>query len=431
MSRDRMDAIYARRQKHQQEKKMAVAVNQNQNALSSIHLSNEKPQVSSSFQVRPKSSQPSIQPQPSSVSSSIVSENRKSSVRKPMSSAVALNEPVSSASSSKRFLQPPSLPAPQVQMRTRPSPVVKDLLDSDFDSLNDSDSDDDNHSVTNHKSNGVKFSADIPISQAKSNQDDSEADEQSEDFDEEIVIKKPSKSSIAFTEEKSVVLPQEKAMAQQPPQEAIEQQTKRGRGRPSKSSLTAKQASSPVLQPQTPAPIKQPIVTLDSQGIFEESNNNEETEEDAPQETTGKILPRQTIRRLIAKADIKHMASDILDTAEEVLAELISDVVINPANNGVITGGFMHKLINNEFRNEEDELPDEPLLTPNCFQRFITPILQSNARTIKRDAVLLLHLYAEAYLVKMVRAADMVASASKRSRVCGDDLTVAFHIHTL
>ena len=71
------------------------------------------------------------------------------------------------------------------------------------------------------------------------------------------------------------------------------------------------------------------------------------------------------------------------------------------------------------------------MISPTTFDRFARAVFDTKGIVMKRDACYLFHLYCEAYLTKMIKAADLVASASKRSRVQGSDLTIAYHIYNM
>ncbi len=430
-----MDAVFARRQKHQQEKRLAVQtpnINQSQN---------NKQQNITSFvaKSKPLSSQTPTQ----------ILENKR--ITPIVASKVPSNnyssKPLTAANVAK------------ISGNRKPSPKIEDDEASNSDSF---DEEDDNRSIVSN----ISTTSSIRSSQRKVPEvfdqeteeeqninkffDDLELSEQSEESSDDLFEKKrvqkvpekqlpkhePVEQVVETPSSKKSIKSSRKEETNKTIQDAhnnisfnvdsepVESVVKKGRGRPIRAKLQEKLQEKET-QPE-PTPVKNQIDHLsavEADTIEEDSIN--------PDSNNERILPRQTMKRLIKKVEIQYMAEDILETAEEVMFELITNVVTNPANNGVITGSFMHKLIATEFKNGEDDLSEDPLLTPNCFQRFITPILQANHCTIKRDAVLLLHLYAESYLMKMVKAADMVASASKRSRVCGVDLTVAFHIHTM
>ena len=147
----------------------------------------------------------------------------------------------------------------------------------------------------------------------------------------------------------------------------------------------------------------------------------------APEEKESPLLPKQSLLRLIKSSGIQHISADVVDTSIEVLQNIIESSIVA---NKVSTTETINQLILKDFGGDE-HLPEEAILPAATFQRFVNTFYQLQNSSIKRDAFFLLHLYCEAYLVKMIKAADIVASNNKRSRLQGADLTVAYHIYNM
>ena len=145
------------------------------------------------------------------------------------------------------------------------------------------------------------------------------------------------------------------------------------------------------------------------------------------EEKESPLLPKQSLLRLIKSSGIQHISADVVDTSIEVLQNIIESSIVA---NKVSTTETINQLIFRDFGGDE-HLPEEAILPAATFQRFVNTFYQLQNSSIKRDAFFLLHLYCEAYLVKMIKAADIVASNNKRSRLQGADLTVAYHIYNM
>jgi histone H3/H4 len=145
------------------------------------------------------------------------------------------------------------------------------------------------------------------------------------------------------------------------------------------------------------------------------------------EEKESPLLPKQSLIRLIKSSGIQHISADVVDTSIEILQNIIESSI---SANKVSTAETINNLIIKDF-GDDKHLPEEAVLPAATFQRFVNSFYLLQNSSIKRDAFFLLHLYCEAYLVKMIKAADIVASNNKRSRIQGADLTVAFHIYNM
>jgi len=91
----------------------------------------------------------------------------------------------------------------------------------------------------------------------------------------------------------------------------------------------------------------------------------------------------------------------------------------------------LDKFIDLDEWDGEDDLPEDVVIPHPTFVSIAKAIFAAKNGGFRRDAIILLHLYVEAYVIKMVRAADMIAATNKRSRCQGVDLQLAFAIHNL
>ena len=139
------------------------------------------------------------------------------------------------------------------------------------------------------------------------------------------------------------------------------------------------------------------------------------------------LLPKQSLIRLIKSTGLQHLSADVIEASIEILQSIVENTIIP---GGSVTTDVINKHIEKHFASEKD-LPEETFLTAPVFQKFVLSFYTPKSATIKRDAFFLLHLYSEAYLLKMISAADIIASSSKRARIQGADLTVAYHIYNL
>jgi histone H3/H4 len=139
------------------------------------------------------------------------------------------------------------------------------------------------------------------------------------------------------------------------------------------------------------------------------------------------VLPKQSLIRLIKSTGLQHLSADVIEASIEILQSIVETTIIP---GGSVTTDVINKHIEKHFATEKD-LPEETFLSAPIFQKFVLSFYTPKSATIKRDAFFLLHLYSEAYLLKMIQAADIIASSSKRARIQGADLTVAYHIYNL
>ena len=116
----------------------------------------------------------------------------------------------------------------------------------------------------------------------------------------------------------------------------------------------------------------------------------------------------------------------------ETVRELI-DTIINECvkDNGMLTNNDVYGMVQARFKGGEDDLPEDVVIPHPTFVSIAKAIFAAKNGGFRRDAIILLHLYVEAYVIKMVRAADMIAATNKRSRCQGVDLQLAFAIHNL
>ena len=142
------------------------------------------------------------------------------------------------------------------------------------------------------------------------------------------------------------------------------------------------------------------------------------------------LLPRQSIARLIKSTGVAGAGSmDMIEATREILQEVVQDSVKNV---NAINGELVGRLIESHFASEAD-LPEDVCIAPTAFDRFVRAIIaeQDHPIAFKREASYIFHLFCEGYLIKMIKGADLVASSSKRSRIQGGDLTVAYHIYNM
>lgn len=140
------------------------------------------------------------------------------------------------------------------------------------------------------------------------------------------------------------------------------------------------------------------------------------------------LIPKQSLAKLVKSITTQSMGSDIIDTCREVL-----DLVINSAIQGqnVLNVNLVANLIQTDFKDGDSELSSDVTINPTVFDRFVRAICDKSQVQVKRDAVYLFQLYCETYLLKMVKAADLVAGSARRARIQGSDLTIAYHIFNM
>ncbi len=135
--------------------------------------------------------------------------------------------------------------------------------------------------------------------------------------------------------------------------------------------------------------------------------------------------------RLLKASGVGGLFADAIESSKEILQQIIEELCAQTTT-GVINIDLVNKNINRHFKNGENDLPEDVYISPSTWDRYAKTITDKKGGiTIRRDASFLLQLYCEGYLLKMVKAAEMVAASSKRGRISGGDLAIAFHIYTM
>ena len=151
-----------------------------------------------------------------------------------------------------------------------------------------------------------------------------------------------------------------------------------------------------------------------------------EPQEDAIEASTN-ALPRTSLSRLLKTAGF-GFSQTIIEAATEILQEIVNECI---RDKSVTTSDDINKLVNKHFMNGEDDLPEKVVLNESHFSKFVNPLFQARGATCKRDAFYMLHLFCEGFILKMMRAADMVAGNSRRTLIQANDLTIAYNIYSM
>ena len=223
-------------------------------------------------------------------------------------------------------------------------------------------------------------------------------------YEEETEEEDMSNNELEYSEEEDAInLDEPVAKPVVVPEPAPIVKTPKPKGRPSKHL----QKEEPVISKEMPVvSIKEPAVQ----------------KQEEPQETG---LPDAVISRLIKKAEIGGTASEVVGAVRECMEAIVSEVV---PDGTALTHSHIQRMVEHHFKNEED-LPEDVTIPATVFVNFARPLFLAKNSSWRRDAVMLLHLYAEAYVIKMLKCADMIAATSKRSRVTDLDLQVAYEIY--
>ena len=143
------------------------------------------------------------------------------------------------------------------------------------------------------------------------------------------------------------------------------------------------------------------------------------------------ILNKSSMVRLLKASGVVGLFADAIDSSKEILQQIIEELC-DQSTTGVINIDLVNKNINRHFKNGENDLPQDVYISPSTWDRYAKSTTDKKGGiTIRRDASFLLQLYCEGYLLKMVKAAEMVAASAKRTRISGGDLAIAYHIYTM
>ncbi len=171
----------------------------------------------------------------------------------------------------------------------------------------------------------------------------------------------------------------------------------------------------------------------DEEDLLSSSEEEEEYEEERSSRrrsstpTPGSI-PRSQMMKLLKSADVQSLSSDCLDTAFDTLGAIIEDCIKPDA---MLASSDVLQFVQYHFNFGEDDLPEDVILPPTVFKDFAMPFFKEKKAGFRRDAIMLLHLFAEAMIRKITIAADMIASVCKRKIIKGEDFTVAFTIYSM
>lgn len=124
---------------------------------------------------------------------------------------------------------------------------------------------------------------------------------------------------------------------------------------------------------------------------------------------------------------------EVISASHQICEEIIENALdlIKAFGKEFITGEHVMNIINKHFNEGEKDLIEESFISPQSFNQMLASKLTKINYKIKRDAVYILQLYTESYLLKLISAADLIASSSKRARINATDLSIAFHIRNL
>jgi histone H3/H4 len=167
---------------------------------------------------------------------------------------------------------------------------------------------------------------------------------------------------------------------------------------------------------------------LSSSTDSEEEEYEEERSRIRSATPTPGSIPRSQMMKLLKSADVQSLSSDCLDTAIDTFGAIIEEC-IKP--DGMLASSDVLQFVQYHFNNGEDDLPEDVILPPTVFKDFALPFFKEKKAGFRRDAIMLLHLFAEAMIRKITIAADMIASVCKRKIIKGEDFTVAFTIYSM
>lgn len=148
--------------------------------------------------------------------------------------------------------------------------------------------------------------------------------------------------------------------------------------------------------------------------------------EDAVEASTN-ALPRASLTKLLKTAGF-GFSQTVLEAAIEIMQEIVGECI---RDRSVTTSEDVNRLVGKHFAHGEEDLPEKTVLSESYFSKFVNPLFQARGATCKRDAFFMLHLFCEGFILKMMRAADMVAGNSRRSLIQANDLTIAYNIYSM
>jgi histone H3/H4 len=196
---------------------------------------------------------------------------------------------------------------------------------------------------------------------------------------------------------------------------------------PTREATTRKTSQEPSREARKPTTTREPTrEPTPREARDEEAELREEESQDA-NEVSANALPRAALSRLLKTSGF-GFSSTVMEAAIEILQEIVNECI---RDKSITTGDDINRLVSKHFPNGEDDLPEKVVLNESQFSKFVNPLFQARKATCKRDAFYMLHLFCEGFILKMMRAADMVAGNSRRSLIQANDLTIAYNIYSM
>ena len=143
-------------------------------------------------------------------------------------------------------------------------------------------------------------------------------------------------------------------------------------------------------------------------------------------------INKTSFLKLIKKSGPTSVANDTVDELKDVLQDFIDYMFdILASKDDILDSNDIREYMELYLEDIESELPEVTLLPRDQFEKAVQQLSERSHIKIRRDAVYMVQLFSECILMKVVEGANLVADASRRSRISGKDIETSYKIYML
>lgn len=141
------------------------------------------------------------------------------------------------------------------------------------------------------------------------------------------------------------------------------------------------------------------------------------------------FVSKSVWQKLLKKANIVSASGDVLEALKQIVPDFLTKALNElHSEDRVINAKVVDQLINKWIPMGESAVVEQVILPAASYEYLIRPAVQATGFQIKRDGFYQLIHFVETWMLKLLTCGDIIAEASKRTRICGRDLSVAYTI---
>ncbi len=141
------------------------------------------------------------------------------------------------------------------------------------------------------------------------------------------------------------------------------------------------------------------------------------------------FVSKSVWQKLLKKANIVSASGDVLEALKQIVPDFLTKALNElHSEDKVINSKVVDQLINKWIPRGESEIVEQVILPSASHEYLIRPAVQATGFQIKRDGFYQLIHFVETWMIKLLTCGDIIAEASKRTRICGRDISVAYTI---